>query len=199
MAYPITWRTASSPFKQTVRGRGPLALACDEHEPLLASESLPWIVRISPLTTGRRQETTRIAEHRIRRSVTVFGHRRRWRNRSREHSQGGDTGSNPVGTPVSHPATGLLVGSPCSTARSGLGPLSPPSPPAFAGTPRFLALDEIGLAFASGTRRDSMGSEWGLGRLRIGSTTADVSAIHWFAASRLRRRGQSRHPAVGSG
>jgi hypothetical protein len=32
-----------------------------------------------------------------------------------------------------------------------------------------------------------MGSEWGLGRLRIGSTTADVSAIHWFAASRLRR------------
>jgi hypothetical protein len=30
-----------------------------------------------------------------------------------------------------------------------------------------------------------MGSEWGLGRLRIGSTTADVSAIHWFAASRL--------------
>jgi hypothetical protein len=29
-----------------------------------------------------------------------------------------------------------------------------------------------------------MGSEWGLGPLRIGSTTADVSAIHWFAASR---------------
>jgi hypothetical protein len=63
----------------------------------------------------------------------------------------------------------------------------------------FSPLDEIGLAFALGTRRDSMGSEWGLGRLRIGSTTADVSAIHWFAASRLRRRGQSRHPAVGSG
>jgi hypothetical protein len=44
-----------------------------------------------------------------------------------------------------------------------------------------------------------MGSQWGLGRLRIGSTTADVSAIQWFAASMLRRRGQSRHPAVGSG
>jgi hypothetical protein len=44
-----------------------------------------------------------------------------------------------------------------------------------------------------------MGSEWGLGRLRIGWTTADISAIHWFAASRLRMRGQSRHPAVGSG
>jgi hypothetical protein len=37
-----------------------------------------------------------------------------------------------------------------------------------------------------------MGGEWGLGRLKIGSTTADVSAIHWFAASRLRGRGQSR-------
>jgi len=60
-------------------------------------------------------------------------------------------------------------------------------------------LDEIGLALATGTTRDSMGSEWGLGPLRIGSTTADVSAIHWFAGSRLRRRGQSRHPAVGSG
>jgi hypothetical protein len=44
-----------------------------------------------------------------------------------------------------------------------------------------------------------MGSEWGLGPLRIGSATEDISAIHWFAASRLRRRGQSRHPAVGSG
>ncbi len=44
-----------------------------------------------------------------------------------------------------------------------------------------------------------MGSEWGLGPLRIGSTTADVSAIHWFAANRLPRRGQYRHPAVGSG
>jgi hypothetical protein len=38
-----------------------------------------------------------------------------------------------------------------------------------------------------------MGSEWGLGPLRIGWTTADISAIHWFAASRLRRRRQSRH------
>jgi hypothetical protein len=74
-----------------------------------------------------------------------------------------------------------------------------PVPPAFARTPRFLALDDLGLALASGTRRDSMGSECGLGRLKIGSTTADVSAIHWFAASRLPRRGQSRHPAVGSG
>jgi hypothetical protein len=63
----------------------------------------------------------------------------------------------------------------------------------------FSPLDEIGLAFVSGTSRDSTGSEWGLGRLRIGSTTADVSAIHWFAASRLRRRRQSRHLAVGSG
>ena len=34
-----------------------------------------------------------------------------------------------------------------------------------------------------------MGSEWGLGRLRIASTTAEVLAIHWFAASRLRLRG----------
>ncbi len=38
-----------------------------------------------------------------------------------------------------------------------------------------------------------MGSEWGLGPLRIGSTTAEISAIHWFAASRLRRRRQVRH------
>jgi hypothetical protein len=35
-----------------------------------------------------------------------------------------------------------------------------------------------------------MGSEWGLRPLTIGSTTAEVSAIHWFAASRLRGHGK---------
>jgi len=52
---------------------------------------------------------------------------------------------------------------------------------------------ERGLALALGTRGNSRGSEWGLGPLRIGSTTAEVSAIHWFAASRLRRRRQVRY------
>jgi hypothetical protein len=62
-----------------------------------------------------------------------------------------------------------------------------PVPLRIAGTPRFLALHESGLALAPGTTRDSMGSEWGLRPLRIGSTTEEVSAIHWFVASRLRR------------
>jgi hypothetical protein len=44
-----------------------------------------------------------------------------------------------------------------------------------------------------------MGSEWGLGPLKIGRTTAEVSAIHWLAASRLRRRRPLLPPAVGSG
>ncbi len=120
---------------------------------------------------------------------------------SREPSQGGDTGFEPRRDSRLHPATGLLVGSPCSTARMIRGGATVPtqSPLRLPRLHVFSPLDEIGLASASGTRRVSMGSEWGLGRLRIGSTTADVSAIHWFAASRLRRRGQSRHPAVGSG
>jgi hypothetical protein len=70
----------------------------------------------------------------------------------------------------------------------------------------FSPLDEIGLALASGTRRDSMGSEWGLGALRIGSTTPDVSAIHWSPragsqgegslATRRSARADERRPAA---
>jgi hypothetical protein len=54
-------------------------------------------------------------------------------------------------------------------------------PPAFAGTPRFLAPRRNRPRLRSGTSRNSMGSEWGPERFRIGSTTADVSAIHWLA------------------
>ena len=43
----------------------------------------------------------------------------------------------------------------------------PTQSPAFDGTPRYLALDDLGPALASGTSRDSMGSEWGLGLLRM--------------------------------
>jgi hypothetical protein len=63
-----------------------------------------------------------------------------------------------------------------------------PIPSLLPGLHVFSPLDGRGLALALGTRGNSRGSEWGLGPLRIGSTTADVSAIHWFAASRLRRR-----------
>jgi hypothetical protein len=44
-----------------------------------------------------------------------------------------------------------------------------------------------------------MGSEWGLRPLTIGSTTAEVLAIHWLAASRLLKATASSPPAVGSG
>jgi hypothetical protein len=58
-------------------------------------------------------------------------------------------------TDSAHPATSLLVGSPHAAGPNdpawGHGPH--PVPPAFAGTPRFLALDNLGLALASGTEQ----------------------------------------------
>jgi hypothetical protein len=75
MAYPITWRTASSPQTD---GRDHLPLACDDHEPALASNRCPRSSRICP---ANDRETSRNdgngLEHRIRRSGTRFGHRRR--------------------------------------------------------------------------------------------------------------------------
>ena len=52
---------------------------------------------------------------------------------------------------------------------------------------------EMASRWAHAREGGSMGSEWGLRPLRVGSTTAEVSAIHWFAASRLRRRRHPRH------
>jgi len=69
------------------------------------------------------------------------------------------------------------------------GHLSPPCPPPPCRDSRFSRPGEMGVALAQARDGDSMGSQWGLRPFRIGSTTAEVSAIHWFAASRLRRRG----------
>jgi hypothetical protein len=79
----------------------------------MSSEANWQLVRPAfvPRTTGRRLEMTRTTEQRIRRSATRFDHRRRQRNRPREHSQGGDTGSNPVGTTtVSSPSEKTAAG-----------------------------------------------------------------------------------------
>jgi len=59
-------------------------------------------------------------EHRIRRSGTGFVNRRRQRNQPREHSQGGDTGSNPVGT-TSRNAGSEEASPPLTGADTGLG------------------------------------------------------------------------------
>jgi len=56
---------------------------------------IPYLSRMTSKIEGRRSETTR---NRIHRSAALFDVRRRSRNRPGPHSQGGDTGSNPVGT-----------------------------------------------------------------------------------------------------
>jgi len=97
--------------------------------------------------------------------------------------------------PCPRPARRLLVDSTsCRSERSGPRPRSPPGPTSV--LPRlhlFSPLYGSGLALLRARKGDWMGSEWRLAPLRIGSTTAEVSAIHWFVACRLRGRRQSRH------
>ena len=64
--------------------------------------TIPGRPAFVPRTTERRQEAARTSEQRTRRSAAGFDHRPSWREWSPGHSQGGDTGSNPVGTTRKH-------------------------------------------------------------------------------------------------
>ena len=69
------------------RGAGHLTLACDDHERFgfkPAAAIVPHSSRERPGDVKKRRERL---EHRIRRSGTRFDHRRRYRNRPREHKR----------------------------------------------------------------------------------------------------------------